>query len=92
MRLLIVLIFATVLIAGCSGSGGGSGTSTTTGSVSGALSTDNGSGNVTVDPGNETNTTNIVHRTHNPEPSTIILFGIGLAGIARLALRKKKKA
>ena len=87
MKFLIILITA-MLIAGC-GSGGGSGLSSLfdSGSNSGASSSGSSSG-FGSGSGSSGSSTDLAH---TPEPGTLVLLGIGLASLAAVTLRKKKK-
>lgn len=66
------------IVSGCGGSGGG-------GSMSGSVSGGIGGGTGTGDIINATVNTPIVH---NPEPSTLLLFGSALLGMAVYAKAK----
>ncbi|MDD4899217.1 MAG: PEP-CTERM sorting domain-containing protein [Candidatus Omnitrophica bacterium] len=81
---LFLILFTLVLVSGCSGGGGG-------GSASGMLSRsdDSGSGSGGDDGGTGDGTTPLV-KTHNPEPSSMLLLTSGLIGLAFAARRKEK--
>lgn len=76
MKYLIILITA-LFIAGCRIEGGGAGSGVSGSSFAPSVSS-----------GAEAN----IPLANNPEPSTLALLGIGLAGLVTAALRKRQKA
>lgn len=89
---LLVLLSLGLLVAGCKSGGGGGGSASSSGA--GSLYADNPNPPAsfyyasTTDSGSGTS----VPTYHNPEPTSIALLGIGLAGLAARRLRKKKLA
>lgn len=81
MRKLLFILAVAMLIAGCKSGGGGSG------SVS-------SSGGSPLYSGITSESTDLAEGADysNPEPSTMVLFGIGLAGLAARGLRKNKRS
>ncbi|OGX15246.1 MAG: hypothetical protein A2166_00475 [Omnitrophica WOR_2 bacterium RBG_13_41_10] len=75
MKLIIILTIL-FLLAGCSGGSSGLGL------FGGSSGNDSG--------GSSTGDTNI-SLVHQPEPSSLALLGVGLAGLAVAVLRKRKK-
>jgi len=82
----ITLAMILLLLCGCKGGGGGETASdprsNTSGSDSGIIIPDNPDSGSYVGP---------VETYHTPEPSSMVLLGIGLAGLAAAAAKKKKK-
>jgi len=80
MLKLLMLFSAGLLVAGCRSGGGG-------GSSPAFLLPSGGSGDSEIVLASESSmTTNV-----NPEPSSMILLGVGLAGLAAKSLKKRKK-
>lgn len=86
LKFLIILVML-ISITGCrsGGSGSGSGSlalfdSNDSGTSSNVITSDYGTGSPEVPS------------YPNPEPSTVILFGIGLGGLLAAKLRKKKRS
>ena len=79
----ITLAMVLLLLCGCKGGGGG-GTTSDPGSNAYYSDSSSGSGSTTDNyvPGDNTMV--------NPEPSSMILLGIGLAGLAAAAKKRKK--
>lgn len=65
------------------GTAGSGDTAGTTGGTTGGPSGE------TTDDGDITGGDTSVHRVHNPEPASMLLWGVGLAGAAFLRRRKK---
>ncbi|MFH1413953.1 MAG: PEP-CTERM sorting domain-containing protein [Candidatus Omnitrophota bacterium] len=76
MRKAVFILLGMILIAGCSGSGGGGS------SVSGFSSSSSSYGATTTGASGAP--------LVNPEPTTLALLGIGLAGLAAAKFRKKR--
>jgi len=73
------------LIAGCrGGSDGSSGSSSGSSAGTGSLSLNAPSG------GSDAGSGDGIHLVHNPEPATVALLGVGLAGLFIAKLKKKR--
>lgn len=99
------LLGLVTVLAGCSGGGGGGGNAGGGGSpnygvvfvapaqddtvVTTGFPSDNQDTGITDNSGADPNTPTLV-RTHNPEPSTLLLLGVGLAFLARKSLKNKR--
>jgi len=95
LRLLIgLLIVLPTLYGGCTGPTlDTAAPSSTDGSTSPAESSLTGTYNddSIVSTGSSGSDTTVLHKRHNPEPGTMLMFGIGLAGIGAAATRRKFK-
>lgn len=76
---LFAILISVMLVSGCKVDGGG-----------GSLTSSSGTGSLYVD--NPNSSSGSVPTHHTPEPTSIALLGIGLAGLAARRLRKKKSA
>ena len=81
MKKCLMWLGSMVLLAGCGGGGGSAALGSSAASTLTSTTGDVGTVGTTV-------TSAVVH---NPEPSTLILLGIGAMGIAARALKKRKK-
>ncbi len=97
MAKILVVIFMAVLLTGCKiGGGGGGGASS--GSASGMMASIQSDGGIshqsdqldTEAPVSDTEAPVLPIASVNPEPSTIVIFSLGLAVLAAKALRRKK--
>ena len=78
ITLLIGIVLALLVLAGCKDSGGSNATSSIAGST---FAGGSGSGDSSAP---------VSSSTHTPEPTTIALMGAGLATLSFLGMRKKK--
>ena len=85
-KLLFVLFFA-LAVVGCKGGGGGGSSFFSSGGGDSFVGSAGGGTFVS------TSSVSSVSAPigHSPEPATMIMFGIGLSGLAAAKLRKKKK-
>lgn len=92
MKKYLVICFMSLMLAGClSGGGGGGGGNNPTPGIT--TNSDSNSGNdYNAGSTNDPSTSPNVKTYHNPEPASMIMLTIGLAGLAAARFLKKKRS